>query len=282
MNTYIDKIIAEIELEMATIDLFNGFVIESSMDMIIRLENMLNGIREQIIHHTFSSKSDEIRFFKEQKPKIFSRLLFFDKLYQIESRFPNGSIDVEIAYLKEKLDNLTHYFNQNMDFYQYYRSGATHHDAFYFLRGQTDQGINTDSFRLDRDPGFSTCFDHKVAKIIANDMLNDYLNRRILGIKNLRQLDEVKNKFGKSPIRFTGRKVALIEIGYALACSGDINYGNIEIKEIMDFLATVFNVDLGEYYGAYISMKARKKDRTAYLNYLSQVLIKRMDEDDEK
>lgn len=71
----------------------------------------------------------------------------------------------------------------------------------------------------------------------------------------------------KIPINFTGKKAALIEIGYALASSGDINHGNIEIKEFMNYLSFVFNIDLGGYYDAYIAMKERK-DRTSCLRIL--------------
>lgn len=73
----------------------------------------------------------------------------------------------------------------------------------------------------------------------------------------------------------------LIELGYSLVTSGDINNGNVEIKEMMKFLSSVFQVDLGDYYAAYIAMKERK-DRTAYLHHLIDSLTKRMNEDDMK
>ena len=56
-------------------------------------------------------------------------------------------------------------------------------------------------------------------------------------------------------------------------------HGNIEIKEFMNYLSAMFNIDLGGYYDAYIAMKERK-DRTSYLNKLIENLTKRMDEDD--
>lgn len=80
---------------------------------------------------------------------------------------------------------------------------------------------------------------------------------------------------------FYRKKNALIELGYALVSSGDINHGNIEIKEFMEYLSFVFNIDLGDYYDAYIAMKERK-DQTSYLNRLIEQLTKRMKEDDMK
>lgn len=57
--------------------------------------------------------------------------------------------------------------------------------------------------------------------------------------------------------------------------------GNVEIKEMMNFLSMIFHIDLGDYYASYIAMKERK-DRTAYLHHLIDSLIKRMNEDDMK
>ena len=90
-------------------------------------------------------------------------------------------------------------------------------------------------------------------------------------------IEEKQTIATKTPIRFTGKKNALIELGYALVSSGDINHGNIEIKEFMEYLSSIFNIDLGGYYDAYIAMKERK-DQTAYLKKLEECLAKRMDE----
>lgn len=113
-------------------------------------------------------------------------------------------------------------------------------------------------------------------------MLRIYLNKRLVKLETDNLVEDNLQKGTKYPFRFTGKKVFLIELGYSLVSSGDINNGNVEIKEIMNFLGTVFQVELGDYYAAYIAMKERKKDRTAYLTRLQDCLIKRMDEDDSK
>ena len=280
MREYIDNILQEIDSEIDNFDFYDCDIIENSLAMITRLENILKKLREKIANYTFTSKEKEIQFFKEQKPEILGKLLFFDKVYQIESKFPNGSDDVVIAYLNDKLDNLTYFFNRNLDFYQYYRSKSTLYDEHYFIRERTDVRLHSDSSRYDRDPKFSTGFDYKVAKILANEMLRIYLNKRLQNIGKEKYLEASRVKYLKHPINFTGKKVALIEIGYSLAAAGDINHGNIEIKELMDYIGAAFNVDLGDYYADYIAMKGRKKDRTAYLNRLIEALTKKMDADD--
>ena len=282
MKEKICDILSEIDLEIDEIDLYGYDIIETSLSMVHRLQTVLSDLRTKIQTYVFPTKEDEILFFKVQKPEILGRLLFFYKIYRIETQCPNGSDEVIKGYISRELDNLTYFFNRNLDFYQYYRSHSILYDEYYFVHGKSDLRLCTDSAQFDKDPNFSTGYDYKVAKIIANEMLRIYLNKRLVKLETNTQVEDNLQKCLKYPFRFTGKKVFLIELGYSLVSSGDINNGNVEIKEMMNFLGTVFQVELGDYYAAYIAMKERKKDRTAYLSRLQESLVKRMDEDDSK
>ena len=281
MKEEIEKILEQVEVDISEIDLYGYDIIETSLSMVHRLQAVLNDLRTKIQSYVFSTKEDEILFFKTQKPEILGRLLFFYKIYRIETQCHNGSNDVIRSYINRELDNLTYFFNRNLDFYQYYRSHSTIYDEYYFIRGKADLRLCTDSAQFDKDPNFSTGYDYKVAKIISNEMLRIYLNKRIVKLETDNQIEDNLQKCLKYPFRFTGKKVFLIELGYSLASSGDFNNGNVEIKEMMNFLSTVCQIDLGDYYAAYIAMKERK-NRTAYLHHLIDCLTKRMGEDDMK
>lgn len=282
MKELANNILAQIEVDISEIDLYGYNIIDVSLSIVHRLQTALNDLRMKIQTYIFPTKEDEILFFKTQKPEILGRLLFFYKIYKIETQCPNGSDEVIRNYINRELDNLTYFFNRNLDFYQYYRSHSTMYDKYYFVRGKADIRLCADSAQFDKDPNFSTGYDYKVAKIIANEMLRIYLNKRLVKLETNTQVEDNLQKCLKYPFRFTGKKVFLIELGYSLVSSGDINNGNVEIKEMMNFLGTVFQVELGDYYAAYIAMKERKKDRTAYLSRLQESLVKRMDEDDSK
>ena len=73
-------------------------------------------------------------------------------------------------------------------------------------------------------------------------MLRIYLKRYLRVLECDSYIEEKQSVTTKTPIRFTGKKNALIELGYALVSSGDINHGNIEIKEFMEYLSAVFNI----------------------------------------
>lgn len=280
MKKCIQKILDEIDLGIDDIDLYSYDIIDVALSMVHRLQNIINDLRDKLQSYIFETQEEEIAFFKHQKPEILGRLLFFYKIYRIETQCPTGSNEVIKLYINKELDSLTYFFNRNLDFYQYYRSHSTIHDEHYFLRGKTDIRLCTDSAQFDKDPNFSTGYDYKVAKILANEMLRIYLNKKLQKLENETCIEKQQQTINsKIPVRFTGKKAALIELGYALVSSGDINHGNIEIKEFMNYLSTMFNIDLGGYYDAYIAMKERK-DRTTYLRKLTDNLIKRMDNDD--
>jgi len=188
--------------------------------------------------------------------------------------------DEENMGILDRLDELTSYFESNLDFYQYYRSKATHLDNHYFVRGHIDFKLCPNCVPYDRDPEFSTCYDHKAAQILANDMLCIYLNKKLHGVDKQVIIAKSRSFLPEHPFRWTATKIAAVELGYAIYAAGVLNNGQADIKEIMTFMEASFQIDLGDYYRTYITMKDRKKDRTSFLNSLIKSLLKKMDEDD--
>ena len=254
--------------------------IEVVLDVVEFLQRSLEDMRTYIVNHPFSNKEEEIYFFKHIKPEVLSRLLYFTEIYNTEMRKPHGSIEVLKKYYNDRLDELTSYFESNLDFYQYYRSKATHLDSHYFVRGHIDFKLCPNCVPYDRDLEFSTCYDHKAAQILANDMLCIYLNKKLHGVDKQAIIAKSRSFLPEHPFRWTATKIAAVELGYAIYAAGVLNNGQTDIKEIMTFMEASFQIDLGDYYRTYITMKDRKKDRTSFLNSLIKSLLKKMDEDD--
>ena len=265
--------------EKIDVDNWN-ITIEVVLDVVEFLQRSLEDMRTYIVNHPFSNKEEEIYFFKHIKPEVLSRLLYFTEIYNTEMRKPHGSIEVLKKYYNDRLDELTSYFESNLDFYQYYRSKATHLDSHYFVRGHIDFKLCPNCVPYDRDPEFSTCYDHKAAQILANDMLCIYLNKKLHGVDKQVIIAKSRSFLPEHPFRWTATKIAAVELGYAIYAAGILNNGQADIKEIMTFMEASFQIDLGDYYRTYITMKDRKKDRTSFLNSLIKSLLKKMDEDD--
>ena len=282
MRNFAEEMLLKIDAEIESIGFNNDITINDALHIVKYIIPLYDQLRKLTVDHIFSSTEEEIYFFKELKPNILGRYLYFNKVYRIESQCPSGSNDVIKEYLNDELGGLTYFFRRNLELYQYYRSKATTYDTYYFIRGKADIRLCCDSFQCDRDPMFSTGYDHKIAKILANEMLQIYLNKRIINLGQSEAINKQAITKIPYPANWTSNKIFLIELGYALYVAGDINNGNITVKEIMNLLGAMFNIDLGDYYRGYITLKNRKKDRTLYLKTVIEKLLKRMEEDDEK
>ena len=76
---------------------------------------------------------------------------------------------------------------------------------------------------------------------------------------------KVQRKF---KIRWTGNKIDLIELIYALYHSECINNGNMDIKTIMENFEDFFNINLGKYYRSFTDITRRKIVRAKFIEQL--------------
>lgn len=256
-------------------------------DPILRSENAINIIiasieKLKVIFEKEKPKSieQEIDFFKNVKPKFTSKLIYYNAIYKIETKKPYGGDRILKKYLNNELEKLKRYFDNNLDFYRYYRTGSNYLDNKYFTRGKFDIKLTLDSFYFEVDKTFSTSHDFKVAKILANDLIQVYLEDKLLVLENKdpKEKSQVNPKVKQS---WTGSKVALIELLYALHTEGVFNNGTSDLKDIAEYFENVFNIDLGQYHRAFLEIRMRKSDQTKFLNSLKEKLVKRMENTDE-
>lgn len=273
-------ILQKIENEIAQVCSDDVVALEQTSYMVNFIKPLFLELRANVSSFKFENEQDEIDFFKKLKPEILSRYLYYNKISNIITKCPIGSKETQREYFISELGNLKYFFDRNLDFYQYYRSKATHLDNCYFLRGYMSFQLCTDSSFLDKDPAFSTGFDYKVAKILCNDMLNIYLNQQLLLLDKKQQSNTIKMELSDFKLKWTGTKSEAIEWGYGLFAAKTLNYGNATIKEVMAFVEAAFDIELGDYYRTYLSLKNRKKDRTAFFTFIVEQLQKRMDDDD--
>jgi hypothetical protein len=241
----------------------------------------LKDIRYLVVDCEFETKKDEISFFKKTKPRLFSKLIYYVKLFNIESKRPRSSSKSQIKYLNKHIDRLQNYFNDNLEFYQYYRRNATSLDEQYFLRGKADIRLYSDTFHFFTDEQFSTSHDSTVATILAYDMLIIHLKTEIDTLEKYNGMDNLNLPFRKkSKLFWTGHKTDLIELIYALHSCGVINSGTAGIKELAIATERLFNVNLGNYYHTFVGIRSRKSNTTKFIDALKEALLKRYQESD--
>lgn len=249
----------------------------------IKITNQaLKEIRNHLSNYQFKTNRKEIYFFKDVKPKVYSKLIYYVKLFNIETKRPRSSKKSQIKYLNKHIDKLQIYFNDNLEFYHYYRRGATFLDEQYFLRGKADIRLHPETFHFFTDQQFSTSHDSTVATILAYDMLIVHLKKEIDKLDNNRmETTNSLNQTYSTKLFWTGHKTDLIELIYALQSSGAINSGTADIKEMALACEQVFNIDLGDVYRTFIEIRSRKINQTKFLDKLKESLVQKMHDSDE-
>ncbi len=229
----------------------------------------------------FIDTSEEIDFFKTLKPKFLSKLIYHQKVFGIQSNLPLATlIDVKNYYLNE-LEKINDYFKRNNEFVTYYRSQATSYDEIYFLRKEPDSWLLLNFDNYETDLNFTTIYDHKISKIIAYEFLSEFIKSSITKLEIQRDLSSGQNSITQHSINWTGSKVSLVELLYAIQSAGSCNNGTIDLKQLANHFEQIFNIDLGNYYRVFQEMRIRKINRTTFLDHLKTRLIQRMDDADE-
>jgi len=251
---------------------------EKSIEIIIQA---LQKVKTIVLKTGFKSEDEEILFFKETKPLFTSKRIYHNSIYRIETKKPSGSTRILKKYYNNELEKLKRYFDDNLDFYKYYRTKSTYLDYKYFVRGSFDVKQSLDNFYYEADLNFTTSHDFKVAKILANDLLQLYLEDQMILLDNKNQKNHIHQN---SPTRltWTSSKVALIELLYALQTEGVFNNGTADLKEIVENFEKIFNIDLGQFHRVFLEIRIRKSSQTKFLDSLKEVLTKRINSADEK
>lgn len=268
LRKFSDELLSKMKTEVEQLTLDQPDTLSRSLQIISVIENHLCKLKQFVLEYHFRSEQEEIYFFKEVKPVIMSQLLFYKRLFNIHLFESYNDADSRMRYYQRRLKSLQTFMSKHIEFYRYVSSGDQQFDETYFTR----KG-GTKSFELDER--FSTSHDGKLAKILTNELLKDYLTKAIK-----------KNKQGKAfeedvpPLRWTGSKTDLIELIYGLHASGVFNKSSSDLKQIATYFESVFNVSLGNYYRTFQEIRIRKGGEIKFIDVLREKLMTRIQEGD--
>jgi len=279
MKLFSEHLLSELDKQLQSIHSKTDNPINYAEQSIKTLIPTFEKLKTEFLKHSFKNKSEEISFFRDNKPQFAAKLIYYNEIYNIETNKPFGSKKAIRKFYNLELLKLQTFYNENKEFYKYYRTDNKSLDHKYFIRGKHDLRHTLDSFYFQADNRFSTSHDYKVAKILANENLKIYIENEILKLEQKEETN-VANTNTKTQ-KWTGSKVGLIELIYALHTEGVFNHGTSELKEVATFFETTFNIDLGQFNRAFLEIRARKSERTKFLNTLKEKLILRMDDADE-
>ena len=271
MKQFVIRLEKEYERKLKKIESSDLNILKKSLEASLVLGDAFQLLRNFISTYTFKNEAEEIEFFKIIKPRLYHRLIYYRKVYNIEMNRPVG-VESQKAYLIDEIKAINRYNTKRSDFVRYYRSGLTHLDSLYYLRGRIDTALYLESFHYERDPMFSTNADFKVAKLLANELLSAYLKGE------LEALEYVKTASTDSlpSVRLTWQdsKTDLTELIYLL--DSKRSFGNVPLSQLAAYIAKVFNIQLDTNLSrTFCDMKLRNNP-TPWIDKAKQALLQRM------
>lgn len=273
------NILLSIDKEQINVSRSEKSDINEAYHMVSFLDKTLTELKVQISQKGFESIRDEIIFFKQVKPEILGRLMFYNKVIKIEGYSPINSDLIE-PYYNEQIKLLKKEYKKNIastEFYRYYRTGRSDKDELYYRLGNINFFDGVDSFFFEVDREFSTYYDYKVAQIKTYDLYHSYLSGKF---NRIEPTDNDKfDIVDDAEFSWTDSKNALIELIYALHISRSVSNGRVGLRKISQMFEEIFEVSLGDIHHAFYQMKFRAGQRARYLHFLKHSLEQYMDND---
>lgn len=282
MNTELSKKL-QLQLEQELERLSND-----TKDPVSKFTNALRLIREalrKLRHylddHPFKDQTEEIQFFKVIKPNIYRWKIFYSELFTIEDNLPLRDVDKQIEYLEQELHFIERFFYQYQFQYQYHKLNADELDALYFVRGVELQSVLLPNVP-ELDPAFSTSCDYLFSKIKAYELLKEWVQERLSYLKkNPLSMENILQGIS-GEMRWTGDAINLVELGYGLYYTGQLNNGTAKVGEIFRWLEEKLGVNIGIPAKRFAEIRSRKRlSRTNYIDEMKDAIANKLDKEDE-
>src|SRR5690554_2504212 len=275
---YCNQIVVNLERKIYSINSQSKSIFEEIEAGVYCCKTSLNLLRDQLLSKKYLSKEEECLFFKKIKPIAIGYIIYFLSLADFETKRPQNSKEKVIRHIQDYIDHYQSYYLEHRSFYHYLERKRTDRDLEYFLRSKGPVQFHPDALPYCMDANFSTSHDYIVAKIFAHKLL---IKRLIKELDTLENPQSLPIPTFTSELQWTGNKVDLIELIYALHETGTINNGNTDIKVLAKVFQEILNIDLGEYYRTFIEIRSRKLAPTKFIDQMKSCLYRRMSQADE-
>lgn len=234
------------------------------------IRKTLSSFRNMMREEDFKSMDDEIYFFKYTKPQITAYLIFYSILAEMESLQLMLSKDDMKEFIEKKHRMFRHILRENIEFVRYYKSGMTHFDSLYFLRGTNPYGYNRLSTTQLLDPEFNTSHDLVAANLMAFDLFQKHFAPR----------PDLQPTYGPPApkLKWTASKSDFIEFVYGLHASAAVNYGDVEIIELCQALQSIFKIQIEDPYRIFIDLCNRKTAPVKFIPKLEEGFLRKVEE----
>jgi hypothetical protein len=274
MKPFIKKLYDDLMEELGLYGEMGAIPVKRLAGKLLVINKALADLKEFVAGNPFADQQEEINFFKYEKPLFVAELLCAHQMFNIETQRRQFKEELLIRnFYEQELKVIKHYFIGYQFLYQYYLLEASELDNILFLRGVEASTVLMPQ-TPDLDPEYSTKGDYLFASFMAYEKVQDYL------INELYPASE-RMLAGKT-LTWTGESVNLVELAYGIYLTGQINYGQATITEIIQWLEKLFSADVGNAYRRWHAISNRKRvTPTKFIDQMRDAINKRLDDDND-
>ena len=123
MEIVLNKILSEIQHQEDKLSSQMMQTADEAYQMTLFLKEMLFTIKMKVLQTGFKDEQQEINFFKNIKPQILGKLIYYNKVFRVETTCPVSTGRIHQSYFENQLKILKSEYKEsisNEDFYRYY------------------------------------------------------------------------------------------------------------------------------------------------------------------
>ena len=259
-----------LENELDEIDETGENKLEYYLNGIEKVKDYLKELKVTRDKQKFNNNSDEIHYYKSIVPSFYKFLIYYVETYNREKSAQVIPASHLVEYYQEELNAIERFFKQNTFIYQYYLLKANDLDELYFLAK-----LPVKSFLVPEVPDMGSYYGTNAsfffAKIMAHEMLRDYIQNKLIELKHLvnNPASNITNK-----MVWTGESINLVEIAYGLWLTGQLNNGNASLNQIFYWLEKNLHIYIGKPQRRFVEIERRKRlSQTNFLDQMRNALI---------
>jgi len=232
-------------------------------------------LKEELRNYSFTGKEEEIIYFRDLAPKVYSQLFYYMKVYAVENYRRFISPERFRSILQEEMTRIDEFYGRHGELVQRAPGGNSFwDDCLYTRQGYGDWWVEKEVMYIDED---FTIGSYWVAMNLANAELMRWLKAQLAELDRP-VAEDARDKERKGKLLWTANGVDLVELVYALHLKGCLNNGQATLKDTMEGLAAFLGADPGKYHITIQEIARRKISPTKFLKSLMEELQRKLDE----
>ncbi|WP_162847021.1 RteC domain-containing protein [Mucilaginibacter gracilis] len=222
------------------------------------IRKSLDFLRGHLVEHPLASVEEQVLYAKVLLPKFYAWYIYHQEWYAIWSAVPVAVPKKVRAFWLDELRVVNRFPSRYALQHAYYRLSDTSLDELLFVPGVAEPGNRLVPEIPEFDAMFPTPCSYLFAKFRAFGLLSASMMEAMAGTPPMVHAPASSRKRTRE-MRWTGDAINLVELGFGIYDTKQLNEGNASLAEIFEWMEEVLHVRIGRPARRFEELEGRKK-----------------------